>query len=178
MNNYKNENLDELFNTVSGDDAEEMAKNLKSVENIISRYEIPLPDSRLLSNIKNEISRKLSISKRRVFARRFSYGSLVSAAAVFLIVMSIMKFGNNATVPQKPAAAATENIAWDSEVTYDQEGTSQLAVFKNELTSLENEIFALESDEYSIISEDSLDQMEIEFLETDYDFGKGWTNES
>jgi hypothetical protein len=163
---------------MDSDSAGKAAEDFKQADLIFEKYKSAAePDSKLLANIKADISRELNHNKASII--KTATLRFAAAAAVFLIAASVFFMMNqNDTQPPKNQAVAqiTDSAStvsiWDSEdVTAND---AQYETFEREIEQIESEIVAIKYETDSTINgESELTEIENDLIEIQSDFWKG-----
>lgn len=175
MNHRNDENLKELFGKFF--DAEQVEKCLEDVqkaEQILREYPAPEPDDMLIANIKAEIAMRLPAKRTGVFTHIGYKAANIAAAVIILaaIGMSLFEKDGSQSKPREfTYASILPTAIWESDdIAADD---MDLAGYTVEIEQIENELMTLQSGEEGLDSENAVNQMEMELMETESDFWKG-----
>lgn len=166
MNDENKENLKELFEKfLDPQQARQATEDVRQGEQILSKYPAPVPDEKLVDDIKAKISKTLLHRKPTAF-KYTAYR--IAAAAVLIVLTSIsVKLFDEA-----PAASVRIPAAiWESDdIAADD---AELAVLTAEIEQIESELLALQLGDNGGNGSGAVTDLEMELVEINSDFWKG-----
>jgi hypothetical protein len=170
MSNFKNknDNLDRLLSKFySAKQAEEMKKDFADADEFFEKFSAPKPSEQTIMEIKNKISAGLLTQKHITWP-----AILVKTAAVAVILITAAVLINIRNKPTNNQIAETrpdiEKIQLIDE--------TDISVFETELQLLRSELLAINYGETNGTNgslSDSVEDAELEIIETDNTFWKG-----
>ena len=156
----KNDNLEQLLGGFLNEtEARQAAADIRLGDGLLSEYPAPLPNARLLEEIKTKISRSLATGGRRVYWVRRAFAV---AAAVMVIASALLLWPG----PQQSFAGSGD--MWDD---------AAITSLRAEIDAVLDTMIAIEADEYGF-DEGAGDFAEVELEELEMvamndDFWKG-----
>lgn len=169
MNDKNKENPEELFEKfLDSQQARQAAEDILEGEQIISQHPAPVPDAKLVADIKVEMSESLHRQRARAH-RRMVYKLVAAAAVIVLAGVSVKLYITTRSGPAKTFAMS--EVIWESDdITADD---VELAVLTAEIEQIESEIMALQLADNGGNGYGAVTDLEIELVEINSDFWKG-----
>jgi len=175
MSIKNDDNLNQLLGTfMDSDSAGKAAEDFRQADLIFEKYESAEPGSKLLANIKADITQELKHRKSTIV--KTAILRFAAAAAVFLIAASVW-FMNQNNQQQNPAVAQVTDSAstvsiWDSEDVTTND--AQYETFQREIEQIESEMVAIKYEsESAITGEFELTEIESDLIEIQSEFWEG-----
>jgi hypothetical protein len=170
MSNFKNtnDNLDRLLSKFySADQAEEMKKDFAEADGLFEKFSAPKPSEQTIAEIKNRIAVGLSAQEHinwpAVLAKTAAVAAIIITAAVLMTISS--KPTDNQIAKTQPDIQKIQLI-----------DETDISVFETEIQHLRSELLAISYGEGNGTNgslSDSVEEAELEIIETDNTFWKG-----
>jgi hypothetical protein len=169
MNSDNKENPEELFEKfLDSQQAGQAGEDIRKGEQIISQHPAPVPDAKLVADIKVEMAE--SLQRQKVRAHRRMVYKLVAAAAVIVLAGVSVKLSIT-TRNGPPKTFAMSEVMWESDDIVADD--AELAVLTAEIEQIESEIMALQLADNGSNGYGAVTDLEIELVEINSDFWKG-----
>lgn len=170
MSNFENtnDNLDRLLSKFySADQTEEMKKDFANADRLFEKFPAPKPSEQTITEIKNRIAVRLSAQKHINWPAVLV--KTVAVAAILITTAVLM------TISSKPAKNQIAQTQPDIEKIQLIDETD-ISAFETELQQLQSDLLAINYGETNGTNgslSDSVEQAELEIIETDNTFWKG-----
>jgi hypothetical protein len=168
MSEFKNKNIDALLSKFfSPEQAEQIKNDFASADALFEKFPAPNPPQQTLADIKQKISQRLENQKQVRWPAVFIKTAAI--AVIIVIIHAVMPVNFNKTKPNQYVKTVEQSLLWQDEET-------DVSAYNAEITQLKNELMAINLGEETSangILTDSLQQLELEIIETENTFWKG-----
>jgi len=154
--NEKNENLKEVLSgIVGGEEAAQMAEDIKAGDSLIEQFDSPLPDAAVVSGIKKQIGTRLWLRKQQRVVRRTSEMAVAAVLAVAVLISMVFMQNRQGT---------GSDLAIYSEWELEMSGDPEYSLLSAKVADIEASLLSIGLDEDNE-QESILFDLEMEVLE-------------
>jgi hypothetical protein len=165
MNNSVNENLRELLAGFMDEPAaRQTAEDIEKGEKHLAAYQAPLPDERVLAEVKKNVVAAVRRQHTAVLHKRI-LSAAVAAAVIVVSVLAIIRY------QQQPSSHQTHMIAAS---VWEGADDTDVTVLKAEIENIQHELSGAQSDSISTGGANTAaSELETELIEINGDMWKG-----
>ena len=156
---------------VNSGQAEQAAEDFFKAEEILRSCPAPEPDEEVIARIKSQITWALLDRKEIAFKRKALEAVAVAAAFIVIAALTVKLLEKQSQQQQIVYASIIPRAIWESEdIASDDANLSTLTA---EIEQIKDEILALQLGDDVENGSDTIEELEMEFIEISSDFWKG-----
>ena len=170
----KKEDIKELLERFADSQtASQMAEDIRKGEDVLEQYKTPVPDNRLISEIKAQIAKTTQKHKKTAYYYRFIRKTM-AAAAIFIVMTAV---GIKLLEKNIQKKESTINSTFLTKVIWETDDIIQndveLATLSEEIKDIEKDTLAVRLNENGTNGDTELLELELKLVDINGNFWKG-----